>query len=99
MIACHELLGHGSGRLFMERSPEEFNFDRQDPPINRLTGKSIQSWYKPGQTRQSISGNDASSYEECWADVVALFLLCHKPILKMFGYTENTAIRADDSQS
>jgi dipeptidyl-peptidase III len=99
MIACHELLGHGSGRLLMEKSPDEFNFNRQDPPVDPLTGEPVQSWYKQGQTWHSIFGNDASSYEECRADGVALFLVCHKPILKIFGYTEDTAIRADDSQS
>jgi dipeptidyl-peptidase-3 len=98
MVACHELLGHGSGRLLTETSPGVYNFDAKSPPVNPLTGEAIRSWYKPGETWQSIFGTDAASYEECRADGVGLFLVCHKSILKIFGYAADTPILAEDSE-
>jgi len=42
------------------------------------------SWYKFGQTPGSVLGKAASSYEECRAEAVALFLASNKEILKLF---------------
>lgn len=64
-VGLHELLGHGTGKLYAETSPGEFNFDVQNPPINPVTGEKVKTWYKVGQTWGSVFGGVAASYEEC----------------------------------
>ncbi|KAJ8129244.1 hypothetical protein O1611_g4391 [Lasiodiplodia mahajangana] len=96
MIGCHELLGHGSGRLLTELSPGAFNFDTDSLPINPLTGKAITSWYKPGETWASVFGADGSAIEECRADGVSLILLPNRDILSIFGFQENSVPSPDD---
>ncbi|KAI0065345.1 aflatoxin-detoxifizyme [Artomyces pyxidatus] len=85
-VANHELLGHGSGKLFKEDADGKKNFD-PEKVINPLTGKPITSWYKPGQTSGSVLGEVSSSMEECRAETVALFLASNTSILEVFGYT------------
>lgn len=58
-VASHELLGHGSGRLFQEQADGSRNFD--DKTINPLTGKPITSWYGPGESYGSRIGPVSSS--------------------------------------
>lgn len=64
-VGTHELLGHGTGKLLSETAPGEFNFDKENPPINPVTGEKVKTWYKPGQTWGSVFGGIAASYEEC----------------------------------
>ncbi|KAG6832410.1 hypothetical protein H0H92_002678 [Tricholoma furcatifolium] len=90
-VANHELLGHGSGKLFEERADGTKNFDPAKV-INPLTGKPVTSWYKPGQTPGSVLGEVSSSMEECRAETVALFLVGHLDILKVFNYTDKQSI-------
>ncbi|KZT26206.1 aflatoxin-detoxifizyme [Neolentinus lepideus HHB14362 ss-1] len=85
-VANHELLGHGSGKLFKEDAGGVRNFDA-DKVINPLTGKPVTSWYKPGQTPDSVLGEVSSSLEECRAETVALYLASNDSILHIFGYT------------
>ncbi|KAG6909722.1 hypothetical protein DXG01_015924 [Tephrocybe rancida] len=96
-VANHELLGHGSGKLFEERADGTKNFD-PTKVINPLTGKPILSWYKPGQTPGSVLGEVSSSLEECRAETVALFLVGHLDILKIFNFTPVQAQRLHLSQ-
>ncbi|KAH9934742.1 aflatoxin-detoxifizyme [Fomitopsis serialis] len=86
-VANHELLGHGSGKLFQENADGTKNFD-PSKITNPLTGKPITSWYKPGQTPGSVLGEVSSSMEECRAETVALYLVSEPEILKIFKYTE-----------
>ncbi|ESK93921.1 dipeptidyl peptidase iii [Moniliophthora roreri MCA 2997] len=90
-VANHELLGHGSGKLFQEQADGKKNFD-PEKVINPLTGKPITSWYKPGQTPDSVLGEVSSSMEECRAETVALYLASNLEILKIFGYTDKQEI-------
>jgi len=94
-VANHELLGHGSGKLFKEAADGKKNFD-PEKVINPLTGKSVSSWYKPGQTPGSILGEVSSSMEECRAEAVALFLISNTEILKVFDITDKKDV--DDIQ-
>ncbi|CCL99112.1 uncharacterized protein FIBRA_01126 [Fibroporia radiculosa] len=90
-VANHELLGHGSGKLFQENADGTKNFD-PDKIINPLTGKKITSWYKPGQTSGSVLGEVSSSMEECRAETVALYLVSNLDILKIFNYVDQKDI-------
>jgi len=90
-VANHELLGHGSGKLFEEYADGKKNFD-PEKIINPLTGRKITSWYKPGQTPGSVLGEVSSSMEECRAETVALYLVSNPDILEIFNYTDKKDI-------
>lgn len=94
-VANHELLGHGSGKLFKEEADGKKNFDPKKV-INPLTSKPISSWYKPGQTPGSVLGEVSSSMEECRAETVSLFLVGNTDILEVFGITDKKDV--DDIQ-
>ncbi|KAJ7709910.1 aflatoxin-detoxifizyme [Mycena rosella] len=89
-VANHELLGHGSGKLFQEDADGKKNFS--DKVINPLTGKPITTWYKPGQTPDTVLGEVSSSMEECRAEAVALYLCSNSEILSIFKYTDKKDI-------
>ncbi|GMM28384.1 dipeptidyl-peptidase III [Martiniozyma asiatica (nom. inval.)] len=84
-VGIHELLGHGTGKLLLETSPGEFNFDKASPPLG-LDGKPVQTYYKYGQTWGSLFGSIAGAYEECRAECVAMFLGTNPEILSTFGF-------------
>jgi len=90
-VANHELLGHGSGKLFQEDAEGKKNFD-PEKVINPLTGKPVTSWYKPEQTPGSVLGEVSSSMEECRAETVALFLVGNPDVLKIFNYTDKQEV-------
>jgi len=90
-VANHELLGHGSGKLFQEDSNGKKNFS-PDKVINPLTGKPITTWYQPGQTPDTVLGEVSSSMEECRAEAVALYLASNTEILSIFKYTDKKEI-------
>lgn len=90
-VGLHELTGHGCGKLLQETAPGVYNFDHANPPICPLTDKPITSWYAPGQTWGSVFGSMAASYEECRAELVAMYLGCEFDILKIFGIGDGTA--------
>lgn len=94
--SIHELLGHGTGKLLAETSPGVYNFDSNNLPTNTLTGKPIQSWYKPGQTWTSVFEKLAGTVEECRAMLISYYLAESKDMLHMYGYDDNTEITADE---
>ena len=69
-VGLHELLGHGSGKLLQEVAPGEFNFPK-DLDVKVTT--------KPNETWGSAFGQIAGSYEECRAELVALYLILSQP--------------------
>ncbi|CAD6449789.1 898e2baa-2291-4aa0-bb4b-2a24cf5a774f [Sclerotinia trifoliorum] len=94
--AIHELIGHGTGKLLAETIPGKFNFDHENPPTSPLTGKPIQTWYKPGQTWNSVFGKLAATVEECRAFLIANYLADNKEILALFGYDQESTPTADE---
>lgn len=81
-VGLHELLGHGTGKLLQETSPGKYNFDRDSVPYK--------TWYGPSDTWGSVFGLTAGSYEECRAELVALYLILKLPreVLPIFGIAE-----------
>ena len=81
-MGLHELLGHGSGKMFMGNSVASSLEDI----INPLTSKCVESYYKDGETYDSKFGSMGSSYEECRAECVGMSLSPNETVLKIFGH-------------
>jgi dipeptidyl-peptidase-3 len=96
--AIHELIGHGTGKLLTETAAGNFNFDHKNPPISPVTSRPVQTWYKPGETWNSVFGKLAPTVEECRAFLVANYLADNRNILALFGYDENSTPTADDRE-
>ena len=74
IVALHELLGHGTGKLFQKGENGELNFDPAAVK-NPFTGEEITTFYTATETWSQKFGKLHSGYEECRADSVALHLI------------------------
>jgi len=79
-VGLHELLGHGSGKLFYEGK-----FDKNI--VNPLTGKPVTSSYGAGETYDSVFTSLGSSYEECRAECVGIHLCLEPGVTEIFGHS------------
>jgi dipeptidyl-peptidase-3 len=88
-VGLHELLGHGSGKLFIEDEAGGLNFDPA-AVVNPLApaggDASIKSWYKAGASWDTVFGPLASAMEECRAEAVGIFLCVQPRVLEIFGH-------------
>lgn len=74
IVAIHELLGHGTGKLFTlnkDGNPENYSTETKNP----FTGEPITTSYTSTETWGQKFGKLHSGYEECRADSVALHLI------------------------
>ena len=83
-VACHELLGHGVGKLIYRNS------DGSAPVFtDPVTGEQFTSCYEEGETWNGRFGAFSSSYEECRADTCGLFLQQLPEVYSLFGWSED----------
>ncbi|KAI9370230.1 dipeptidyl peptidase III [Aspergillus egyptiacus] len=94
--SIHELLGHGTGKLLAETSPGVYNFHLEEPPMSLLSNQPINSWYRPGQTWTSVFQKLAGTVEECRAMLISYYLADSKDMLSIYGYDQDSEIKADD---
>ncbi|KAH2666498.1 hypothetical protein KXV79_006076 [Aspergillus fumigatus] len=95
-VVLHEILGHGTSKLLQEDSQGHFNFDREHPPLNPLTGKSIDSWYGPGETWTGVFTDLSTTVDECRAELAGAYLIDVAEILQLFGCTVDSKIKPAD---
>ncbi|KAL3699174.1 hypothetical protein R1sor_017196 [Riccia sorocarpa] len=89
-VAFHELLGHGSGKLFIRNSEGGYNFP-YGKVRHPITGELVSTCYKPGETWNSVFGDISSAFEECRAECVGLFFTTHPEAMEAVGYTGQEA--------
>ena len=78
-VGLHELLGHGSGKLF-------YAGNHPAGLVDPLTGGTV-GCYSQGETYDSVFTSMGSSYEECRAECVGLHLCLTPGVTEIFGYS------------
>ena len=78
-VACHELLGHGVGKLIYD----EQTFT--DP----ISGEMYKSCYGPNDTWSTKFGAISTSYEECRADTCGFYLCTLPEVYTLFGFKDD----------
>lgn len=86
-VGLHELLGHGSGKLLQQNADGTLNFDPK-VTINPLTGKPVEKYYASNESYDSSFSSLSSTYEECRAECVGLYLCLNSDVMKIFGFED-----------
>lgn len=84
IVALHEMLGHGTGKLFIKNAETgDLNFpeDHKSPFSDKLAKDTA---YLSNETWTQRFGKLHSGYEECRADSVALFLSNYEEPFEIF---------------
>jgi len=88
-VGGHELLGHGSGKLFcVINSPTGNVKNFTENTLNPLTEQPVTTCYEVGQTYDHVFSTLSSSFEECRAECVGLYLSSVPDFLRIFGYED-----------
>lgn len=90
IVAIHELIGHGCGKILEEVSPGMFNFDHENLPVSPISHEKITSWYKPGETPKSVLGGTYTVLNECLAESIALYLIPNEHLQDLLGVSSTT---------
>ena len=98
-LVIHELLGHGTGQMMVQEAEDKFNFDPSQPPTNPLTARSIEGWYKPGETWTGRFGDLATTVDECRCELVGACLMDDRDLLALFGFDANSELRPEDGKA
>lgn len=80
-VACHELLGHGTGRSLFRNEVTGQDLEFTDP----LSGQVYNSCYEKGEQWNEKFGSISASYEECRADTVGFYLAVLPQVYSLFG--------------
>ncbi len=86
-VACHELLGHGSGKL-LRKENNQFNFEKEKL-INPLTNEPISQWYEGIETYESKFTDISRYMEELRADLCGLYFTFFKEVHQIFELNES----------
>merc|ERR1719171_2977684 len=78
-VGLHELLGHGSGKVLSKDDVEGKN-------LSNPMGGTVTKYYADGQTWSSVFQSLASSWEECRAEAIGIYLCLERVSLEIFGY-------------
>jgi len=93
-VGLHELLGHGSGKLYHQDTEDSRQMCQVENPLTKslITGP----FYAPGATWGSTFGKLAPTYEECRAECTGLYLCLESTVLDVFGVVEHNDNDASD---
>jgi len=87
-VACHELLGHGVGKLHY-RDANGGCKTYTDP----ITKETFESCYEEGDTWTSRFGVISTSFEECRADTCGFYLCTFPQVYTLFGFKDDEVDR------
>mmetsp|Transcript_39801 Transcript_39801/g.58144 ORF Transcript_39801/g.58144 Transcript_39801/m.58144 type:complete len:457 (-) Transcript_39801:64-1434(-) len=88
-VGIHELLGHGSGRLYHKNSKDSVAFLESKVKCPWDASKVLDGpFYDEGTTWDSTFGKIASPYEECRAECSGIYLCLEKDVLQVFGHSD-----------
>lgn len=82
-VACHELLGHGTGKL-LYRAADGSQGSYTDP----INNETFESCYEQKEVWNTKFGAISTSYEECRADTVGFYLCTIKEVYDLFGFAD-----------